>query len=290
MHARILPSLLLAFAISSITVDVATTQPDPVRFVEITSPRPFAFTPADVPPVWTYEWKTVDGNEDPAEVRFVLLSTRIFNNSYSQTIAYLRGNPDAPEWSPWTAYLPPDVGTAWTSPPMDYGQYVFAVQGRDANGVVEPLLEEPRNVRRVKIQQRDTGPTLTVTGELISPIVATTTDTPVTETSTDGGVLVSFCWTAEAEHYGGTVTGYRYQWDIIDPDDEAQGETGFIPFPEPEVCSVLATFVTGDHTFTIEIQDNSGYKSRVPILVQFVTPNGVAVSTWGGVKALYAAE
>jgi hypothetical protein len=261
-----------------------------VRFVEITSPLAFELTPADVPSVWTYEWKTVDGSEDPAEVRFVLLSTRNFNNSYFATIQYLRSYPDAPEWSPWTTYLPPDIGTAWTSPPMDFGQYVFAVQGRDANGVAEPLLEEPRNVRRVRIAPRQTGPLLTVTGELISPIVTDRADTPVTEVSTEGGVLVSFCWTAEAGHYGGTVTGYRYQWDITDPDDEAQWETGFIPFPEPEVCSVPITFVTGGHTFTIEVQDNSGYKSRVPILIHFIEPNGATTKTWGGVKALYGAD
>jgi hypothetical protein len=153
MKAGMLPSLLFAFVLSSITLApaVAPAQPDPLLWLEITSPvKPPLL--AQLPPVWTYEWRTVEGSADPAEVHFVLLSTKCCDNSYLATIQYLQGHPNAPEWSPWTPYLPPDVGNAWTSPSVEYGAYVFAVQGRDANGLIEPLLAEPINIRRISIE------------------------------------------------------------------------------------------------------------------------------------------
>jgi hypothetical protein len=265
----------------------ASAQPE---FLEITYPDAgLGITPRDVAPVTTYAWQTFEDSTDPTEVRFVLLSTVPFGNSYLQTLQYLRTVPNAPEWSPWMAYLPPDMGTSWTSPEMDYGDYVFAVQGRDALGETE-LLVEPRNAARIRISLRETGPLLTVTGDLIDPIVTSVTTTPITEITVDGGTPVSFCWMADASMYGGVVDGYRYQWDMTDPDDEDQWETGFIPFPAPSVCSTPEDFFVGDHLFHVEVIDNAGYKSRVPILVHVIPTTPVEQTTWGRVKALYAAE
>jgi hypothetical protein len=184
------------------------------------------------------------------------------------------------------SYLPPDVGTAWTSPSMDYGAYVFAVQGRDAMGVEEQIVE-PWNARRIRIQLFETGPLLTVTGDLIDPIVTSVTTTPVTEITVGGGTSFFFCWTADASMYGGVVTGYRYDWDIVDPD---AWEADFTPFPTPSVCSTPRAFFAGVHRFDVEVVDNTGHKSRVPILIHVEPVTPVAQTTWGRVKALYRAE
>lgn len=287
MTTRALVRLLVIWV-----VPVSLVLPAPVsaQFLEITNPLYFNLTPSQVSPVTTYEWRTLAESDDPVDVRFILVSTAPHGGSYAQTLAYIRDPvASAPEWSPWTSYLPPDVGTSWTSPSMDYGAYVFAVQGRDALGM-EEMIVEPRNARRIRIQLFETGPLLTVTGDMISPIVTTTTTTPLTEITVGAGTLVDFCWTADASAYGGVVTGYRYQWDMTDPDDEFQWETGFIPFPTPSVCSTPKAFLVGDHRFDVEVIDNTGHKSRVPILIHIVPAVPVEQTTWGRVKALYQAE
>jgi hypothetical protein len=278
--------LALVLVVASLA-SPAAAQP---TFLEITYPvAGLGLTPRDVARVTTYAWQTFEGGTDPAEVRFVLLSTIPFGNSYLQTLNYLRTVPNAPEWSPWMPYSPPDVGTSWTSPEIDYGNYIFAVQGRDALGETE-LLIEPRNAARITITLRESGPLLTVTGDLIDPIVTSVTSTPLTEITVGAGTEIVFCWTADASTYGGVVDGYRYQWDMTDPDDENQWETGFIPFPSPSVCSAPEEFFAGDHLFHVEVIDNAGYKSRVPILVHVLPTTPVEQATWGRVKALYAAE
>lgn len=281
-------SLAICVAMVSLSLPAYLHPATPLRFLETTNPVRFSLNPSDVSPVTTYEWRTLPGSDDPAEVRVILLSTHPFNSSFNQTLTYIRTVPNAPEWSAWMPYLPPGVGMSWTSPPMDLGTYVFAVQGRDATGVAEPEIDETRNALRIRIANRVTGPSLTVTGDMISPINANTTTTPLTEVTVAGGTPVSFCWTADASQYGGVVSGYRYAWDITDPDDDSQWGTDFIPLPAQGVCSSPETFLLGQHLFTVEVVDNTGHKSRVPILVHVDPASPVEPTTWGRVKALYA--
>jgi len=280
-------SLVICTALVSTVLPGRLYSQTPPIFLETTSPVRFGLNPSDVSPITTYEWRTVAGSVDPTEVRFILLSTLNFNSNYNATLAYIQQTPNAPEWSPWMPYLPPGVGTSWTSPPMDFGSYVFAVQGRDAMGAAEPV-DQTRNALRIRITNRINGPNLIVTGDLISPITATNTATPLTEITVGGGTPVSFCWTADASPYGGVVSGYRYIWDITDPDDESQWGMGFTPLPGSGACSSPETFLVGGHLFHVEVVDNTGHKSRVPILVHIDPATPVEQSTWGRVKALYS--
>jgi hypothetical protein len=256
-----------------------------VRFLDITIPVHNAFNPCFVPPVFTYEWQTATGSADPDQVRFALVSTQPFGG-YIQTVFYLRQTPNAPEWSSWMPYLPPVGGTSWTTPSTPIGDYIFAVQGKSSDGVSEDL-DELRNVMRIKVGNRDTGPLLTVTGDLIAPIVTIVTTTPVTDVNVAAGTPVTFCWTADASAYCGLVSGYRYGWDILDPDDDEQWEIDFTPLPPGGACSPPLSFHFGTHVFQIEVIDNSGYKSRVPIKLHILPPTSTKQTTWGKMKALY---
>jgi len=284
MNARLLVIPLVIHSAFLAMTAPALAQPEPT-FLVVTSPIFFPITPSDVPPVWTYEWQTVDNGADPVDARYVLLSTLSFGDSYQVALAYLNSTEDAPEWSPWAPYVMV-VGTSWTSPAMANGNYVFAVQGRDETGTAE-FIEIGRNARFIKIAPRETGPLLTVDGEFINPITTSDTSTPVTEIHIPVNYPIMFCWTAEAEFYGGVVTGYRYGWDIADPDDDAQWEMEFTPFLAPQICSAPVAFQDGIHTFHIEVIDNSGYKSRVPILLDTTPGTLTRSTTWGQVKALY---
>ena len=79
-------------------------------FLEITNPPHFTNTPSAISPVYTYEWRTVPGHDDPAEIRFIFPNTASFNPSFFATLHYIRLNPNAPEWSPWQPCSPPGFG------------------------------------------------------------------------------------------------------------------------------------------------------------------------------------
>jgi hypothetical protein len=148
-----------------------------VHFLEITIPLQIGINPAIRPPVASYEWRTIAGSPNPAEFRWMLISAIPFNDNYHQTEEYIRNNPDAPEWSSWQTYAPP-VGTTWTSPPTDFGRYVFAVQGRDGSGNAEQDFSLDRNIRRIMVAARSTGPFFKVKGTGIDSVMTAHPDTP----------------------------------------------------------------------------------------------------------------
>jgi hypothetical protein len=269
----------------------ATNAPRPaltqIQFLEITIPVPTGLLPALRPPIATYVWHTLLGSPDPVDVRWIFIPTAWFNYSWTETEDYIRNTPGAPEWSAWQPYSPPDVGTFWTNPAVDFGQYVFAVQGRDGVGNVDEDFTLDRNMRRILVALRATGPILTVTGQYIAPIITSTTQTPVTQIGLPSGTPVSFCWTADASSYGGVVAGYRYGWDLIDPNDDEQWEIPFTPFGNPQECSPVRTFFFGVHVFYVEVIDNDGFKSRVPIQITYMPGVPVEHATWGNIKARY---
>jgi hypothetical protein len=208
---------------------------------------------------------------DPDSVRWILVDTDWHDGSWNETLDYIRNNPNAPEWSSWYFYdAPNDSGKFWTTPPLDFGQYVFAVHGKTIDGVVGEEFDFIRNARRLLVSPRTTGPLLRVTGDLIDPIVTSTVETPPTVIDIASGTPVMFCWTADASAYGGIVMGYRYGWDIVDLEDDSAWEIPFTPFDEPEECSPIRTFFFGTHTFHVEVIDNNGFPSRVPIIINII--------------------
>jgi hypothetical protein len=258
-----------------------------VQYLEITIPVFSGLNPALRPPVATYQWQTIAGSVDPAEVRWIFISTQEFNDSYSETADYIRNNPDAVEWSPWEPFDPPGAGTSWTSPPRDYGPYVFAVQGRDSTAALLEDFSFDRNMRRILVSIRSTGPMLTVTGDFIDPITTNVTTTPLTIIELIGGTPVSFCWTADAGMYGGLVVGYRYGWDIADLDNDSMWDIPYTPFSQTQECSPEKSYYFGTHTFHVEVMDNDGYKSRVGIKINILPNTPAGHTTWGRMKALY---
>ncbi|MEE9269466.1 MAG: hypothetical protein V3V49_04320, partial [Candidatus Krumholzibacteria bacterium] len=84
------------------------------------------------------------------------------------------------------------------------------------------------------------------------------------------GVPLSFRWTADASGYGGTVTGYRYAWDILDLNDDKQWTVDFTPFVGSGAQAPARTFFFGTHTFFVEVVDNSGFKSRSGVVINII--------------------
>ncbi|HET6348542.1 MAG TPA: hypothetical protein VFH88_05600 [Candidatus Krumholzibacteria bacterium] len=131
------------------------------------------------------------------------------------------------------------------------------------------------------------GPTLTVTGMGITPIVTTSIDTPPVVIDVASGAFVTFCWTGDASAYGGTITDYRWGFDVADPGDPTQWDVNWTAFDGSETCNTPHVFYFGTHTFTVDIMDNYGSISRASITMTISNPLAVQASTWGAIKALY---
>jgi len=246
--------------------------------VDIISPGRTGFSAASVPPVTTFSWRGSDLVDDryesqlPDSSRFILVSTRDFGANWDATLDYIRKNPTAPEWSPWISYTAPhDSGTSWRAdPPMDFGDYVFAVQVKDEAGAVSPVFTLNRNARRINVSARLTGPVLTLKSRYIPPVVNSGPQPSRISVSFPAAFPIQFTWSADASSYGGTVGGYRYGWDVEDLNNDADWEVLLTPFVGTWAASPTRLFSGGTHRFTVEVVDNSGFKSRAEVVVNFV--------------------
>jgi len=248
-----------------------TLSPD--IFVDV--PTKNFLNPAEVPAITTFRWHATDYvddlqfSQDPDSVQWALVRVPD-GTAYAQTIAYLRTPAADSEWHPWVWYQAPgDSGKFWTTPQLALGNYVFATRARDEAGAVTPVLDEDRNVRRLRVGPINTGPLMTVTNDYIGVIRTTTCTTPATIFDSPAGVPLEFTIRASADAYGGTIAGYRYGWDILDLDNPEQWELDVTTLVNKATVPKRAFFF-GTHTLTMEVVDNSGYCSRVEVKVNIV--------------------
>ncbi|UCG52273.1 MAG: hypothetical protein JSW58_01580, partial [Candidatus Latescibacterota bacterium] len=246
--------------------------------VDVTVPANTGRYPARVPPITTFRWVGEDyigeltETQDPAAVRWILLSTVPFGESSDDALQYIRDNPDAPEWSEWRDYDAPDgSGTSWATPPLDFGTYVFAVQVVDEAGAVSPVFDWARNVRPILVTESG-WPLLTVFNKYIGTIMTTGVDGPPCIIDIPALVPMEFLLSADASRYGGTISGYRYGWDIDDLNEDSQWDIGWTPFigEDNTARTPPRAFAFDSHTLHIEVIDNSGFKSRAGIRVNIV--------------------
>jgi hypothetical protein len=230
-----------------------------------------------IPPITTFHWVGKDWISNaqevqkPDSVRWILLHMSRFNNDYDAAIGYIRDHPRAPEWSPWYYYdAPGDSGRSWTTEPLDLGSYVFAVQAKDEAGAVTPVFDQFRNLRKLLVTKRKTGPILRVTNRYMGTIVSSSPTSPPVIVDLLSGIPMNFVFSADASAYGGVASGYRYGWDILDLDDPTQWEVDWTPFVRevngiPTAQTPPRTWNLDSHTLYIEAIDNSGYISLASI-------------------------
>jgi hypothetical protein len=253
--------------------------------VNITIPVRKQLTPAEVPPITTFRWTATDYisskmlKQDPDSISFLLEPLALHNNDWNETIGWVRGLPvDSKEWGEWFWYKTPnDSGKFWTTPPQDRGNYLFAIRAKDEAGAITPVFDEEKNIRRILVSNRTTGPILTVTNRYMGGVKTAVCSTPLTIIDIPAGIPLEFKWEADASSYGGTEAGYRYGWDIADLTDPSQWEVDLTPFPPRPLgetakakTALARTFYFGTHVFTIEVVDNSGFCSRVEVKVNIV--------------------
>jgi hypothetical protein len=210
-------------------------------------------------------------SQEPDFVRWILVPRFEGDYNWHKTLTYIRQNPDAPEWSEWVDYqAPDDAGKSWTTPPLDFGGYMFAVQAKDEAGAVTPVFDERRNVRKIQVGRRPTGPLLTVKNEYLGTFRSTTATTALYFADMPANVPLVFEWTASAAAYGGVVMGYRYGWNVRDLNDPGQWAVDWTPFTSTWAQSPPQVWFFGAPTFHVEVIDNSGFISRFGVKINIV--------------------
>jgi hypothetical protein len=62
---------------------------------------------------------------------------------------------------------------------------------------------------------------------------------------------VSFRWSTDASHYGGTITGYRYGWDILNPENDQEWSS----WSPDNTSAPTRVFSSGTHLFFVQARD-----------------------------------
>jgi hypothetical protein len=126
------------------------------------------------------------------------------------------------------------------------------------------------------------SPVLTVTEPELGSWVFEGLDTPVVELQVLSGEALDFSWIGDASGYSGTVAGYRYGWDVMDPTDpnDPGWATGF---QAGLLAAPTQSFSAGVHTLFVEVMDDADGLTRAGFLLTVqVVPS--AAQSWGAVK------
>jgi hypothetical protein len=243
--------------------------------VDITVPAYPGALPVLVPGITNFHWTATDyidntqNTQNPDSVRWILLDCNDFNDDPSETLDYIRKHPGSPDWSDWHAYLGPN-GQSWTSPPLDYGTSMFAVQAKDEAGAVTPVFDLERNVRWIVKTSCGWPPGLTLRNEFIPALYSSVDGQHCWIVNLPAGLDMVFEWSGSANSSGSTIEGYRYGWDIVDLNIDEQWAIDWTPFNGAVATSPPQTYYYGTHTFHVEIKDTSGFKSRICLKINFI--------------------
>jgi len=159
-------------------------------------------------------------------------------------------------WSPWLDYRDETTPT----PPARVDDlpagstWFLAVQARDEAGAVTPDFHSGRNLLHFMVKG-DTAPTVTVWDEYLHQAVFDGTH-QLEAIEVFAGETVTFHWMARTEGYLGDIAGYRYGWNVIDPEDP--DDPGWVGPFTPDTTSATLQLPEGTTTFTVQAKDGAG--------------------------------
>lgn len=143
------------------------------------------------------------------------------------------------------------------------GYYLFFVQAKDEAGAITSHFQDGKNLRKLRVVA-SLQPFIVVRERSLG------TNTSSHDTVYDYSVAedqpLVLTWTGSADAYGSEITGYRFGWDLLDPNNDDE----WSPWSLANTGSAAA-FPGGTHTFYLEARDYSGTVTRV-IYRFFVVP------------------
>jgi len=222
-----------------------------------TGPRTIVFN-------WNGSDPIGDGNSiEPVAARWILIPARRTLSGfigYPDSLYYL---PQGQAWSEWFAWDRSDgkgrqaiIRNLLPSNSEGQGHYLFAVQAMDEAGAVTPVFDSDaagkNNVAKVTVSDY-VGSTLNVTERVLGTYNFVGGSRPVV-LDMAAGQTIEFRWRGDAASYGGTITGYRYGWNIRNPQIDEEWDQNW---SAQAVKSVPRTFNAGIQRFFLECRDNA---------------------------------
>ncbi len=203
---------------------------------------------------------------EPVASRWVIISTKFSISgtgdpyvSFPESLYVL---PSRYEWSPWRAWDAEDgsgkraavSGLLRVGEAPGSGYYLFAVQTMDEAGAITPVFDYRTPGKNNCVRVRVTGvagPLLTVRENTLGTAVFVGGSTPV-EIEVGAEQPVSFRWSADGSHYGGTITGYRSGWDILNPENDEEWSSWSVD----NTSAPTRAFSGGTHLLSVQARDD----------------------------------
>jgi hypothetical protein len=177
---------------------------------------------------------------------------------------------DDPLWGPWISYSAPEDSGKRTLisnlefPPTNF--YALVVQAKDLAAAITPTFDVRRNVRKIGTK-RPSGPLLYVQERFIGTVRFLGLDQSPSILAIPSGLPLNFTWEADASADGQTIAGFRYGWDITDPNDPEEWPVASDPLLK-RAPTVVWNF--GQHLLLVEAKDNAGAITMARIQVNIV--------------------
>jgi hypothetical protein len=244
-------------------------------YVVIDSPtNPFPGQTQTLPPVTKFRWHGEDPIDTPNKIQGVDSIRYLLTTYTSSTVQQLNQHPEwfESQWRPWVSYgAPGDTGTSTVIGDDELlnrqFMYIFAIQAKDEAGAVTSVYSLKNNARAFTIFTV-AGPRLQVSEPYLGTFTVIGANNRSQVFSFPAGFVFNFSWNADASSYGGTVTSYRYGWDVIDFNDPSDWAVE----PSPLVKSAPPkSFVSGIHTLSVEAVDNNGVSTLAQIEIDVFT-------------------
>jgi len=240
-----------------------------VRLTDPIKPAQTFLGPKTIVFNWDGDDPVGDGtNIAPVASRWVLLPVRKVQNTFigfPDSLYYL---PRYARWSSWKNWDASDgSGRQAIVPNLQHtgtpglGFYLFAVQAMDEAGAVTPVFDSDtggkNNVAKVQVSDF-VGATLTVTERVLGTYNFVGGSRPVVLDMAAGQEIV-FRWHGDAKGYGGTIRGYRYGWNIRNPQNDQEWDQSW---GLNVLRSTPRKFNSGSQRFFIECRDNAETVTR----------------------------
>ncbi len=237
------------------------------------------------PPTMTFGWSGSDPDFElgvPTKVRYLWKKALLKDGSYIDTQYRFLQNLEQicsfsdSAWSDWMPYKPKaeDRTVTFRNQPQKDAQgrtigYLFAIQAQDTAGAVSPDRSYAVNVHNVTVSYNMT-PKLTVRESYLGSVEDVGVNLAKPYDIAQNQPL-NFSWVASSEEYAGTVTSYRYGWDVQDPSNENDpGWALQAGSSLQHLKSPTRSFSSGTHTLTVQAWDDSGQLTRITIILNVV--------------------
>lgn len=101
------------------------------------------------------------------------------------------------------------------------------------------------------------------------------------------GTSLAFGWLGDAGGYGEDIVGYRYGWDVADPDDPADPGWMNVGYVADLLAAPAVSFYSGVHTLHVLVADTAGGLTRAWLMLAISPTVPVEAKSWGQLKASF---